>query len=272
MLDFSIILTVILLFGLPVFILIRLIKRFGLSWQLALVGVVTMIILQFVQPFVLEGFFRIFYEGQTQIPSDIPNLLLISVAIGAALALLEIITRWTAFKLLKTSGDSLGFALVFGVAHAATEMILTYAIPLAINFLTLSYIAANGVGALNLSEEEAARVSDQLAQWQATPWDFYIAVLLERLMALVLSMAVTVMVWLSFRLHKFWIALAAFGWMALYLFIRSAALSLGANYWELVGILLLLTAVNLWFLYKVYRQTPDAPPLLFGRLKPEAQE
>jgi uncharacterized membrane protein YhfC len=268
MLTFSIILTLLILFIVPAVTVFYLVRRFHISWQVLLIGAFTLVAAQFLQQFALGGLNELLGSEAMTLLATPSGLLLAAVLVGLAVAIVDVAVRWVAYKLLKTSADSFGFALAFGASHAATDMIVFIGVPMLINFVTIFYVLSNGVNVLELGAEDAARVSQQVADFLATPPDFYIASGLERVFALVFSIAISVIVWLSIKQSKFLLTLVAVVWYAFFQTIETVAYYAGMPVWGIVLLSAFFAAVNLWFLYKVYRNTPGAPPLFWGRLKP----
>jgi len=247
-----------LMLAVPLALAIALRRRFRAPWLLWSAGAVTFFQSQVIHLPLNNLLADVGLIGP--IGPDAPNLLRTAAVLGLSAGLCEGLLRLLAFWWLNRRGlvERWSGAALAGLGHGGLEaMILGATTALSIGLL----FSLRGIDltTLDLPAEQLAIVRQQLALLDGTP---LIALLpfVERLLALALHVAVSLLVWLAFRRRNPLYAVAGILYHALLDATAVYAAQFVTNPWLLEGIVLLLTLPALAFIGWSYRRLGAEEP------------
>jgi len=157
---------------------------------------------------------------------------------------------------LKKKGDSFGAALTLGAGHGGIEAMIIGASLLA---SLISMLAMQNSDAIlsSLPADQAIQAKQQMDAFWASSWDLPIAGAVERIGAVGLHIALSVMVWMSVSLRKplwFWGAIlyhAAVDALAV------LALTFGLHTWLIEAGLLVISFSMLYIILKTAKKKDE---------------
>jgi uncharacterized membrane protein YhfC len=249
MLMFTVILVIVIEFGLPFLLGWLIARRYGVSWKLFGVGVLTFIGSQLVRQPLLYLLTLAFQNGVLPEPpaAFVPtfNLLLGSYSAG----LFEESARWVGYKLLKGRANWRGGGLMLGAGHGGIESMAVAVVTAAqgIPAITSGLLAVSGVSALDLLPGAA-----------------------ERAMAILLHITLSMIVLQVFTRRNWVWWLAAVLWHGTINAVVVSAAQSGFSVWQTEGVMALFTIVNIGLLAWLIRRSPKSPPASAGAAVDEA--
>ena len=261
MLTVAHVLNFVLMFAMPVALGVFLRRRFGLRWGLLLAGMITFVLSQVVHiplNLVLErlGVFAAAPERWRVVAN--------AVMLGLSAGVCEEAARYLALRYWRRDARSWRAALMFGAGHGGVEAILVGAIT-ALAFVQITALQSQDLNTLGLTPEQLAALQAQMAVYTTAPWPAALLGAVERLFALCVHLALTVMVMQVFTRGRWWLLGAAILWHTA---ANAAALivlgalggqaSLTAVYWTeaAVGVFALSSLV---IVYALRQPEPPAP-------------
>jgi uncharacterized membrane protein YhfC len=156
----------------------------------------------FVFAILLEGLFNnliILTEWGKAIKNDTIKF---AVFAGLTAGLFEETGRFCAFKALRKSGHTAdSTALLYGAGHGSFEAFFILITTMVMNFFFALYINANNteVFTQNLDGEKLAQMEQIFDKLRTTPWYVYLIAIWERVVAITVHIANSVLVWFSTR-------------------------------------------------------------------------
>jgi len=197
------------------------------------------------------------------IAPDAPGLLRTAVVLGLSAGLCEGLMRLVAFWWLNRRGlvDRWPAAVMVGLGHGGLEAMIIGAVT-ALSVAGLLALRGTDLTTLNLPADQLAALQKQLVALDASPL-LALLPLLERLLAVALHVAVSLLVWLAFRRRNALYAVVGI----LYHAAMDGTLVYAGQFihdpWLLEGLLLLLALPGLLLLAWFYRRGAEprhAPP------------
>jgi len=205
-------------------------KKWKVAWRVIAYGALAYFIVQILLSFLFSGFVSLIEKHSVNFTDQSLKAiqLMLSVMLGAVLGVL---VRWAGMKYIKEDLVNLKAAVGIGLGYGGIESLIGIGIPLVFTFITmLNNVDLEPTGASSTSDIGSQFVS----LWQVQPFIPLIGSL-ERLAAMVMHVAVTILVLQSItRNKKVWLAAAfvlellvnglilglaevglAYGWMAL---------------------------------------------------------
>jgi uncharacterized membrane protein YhfC len=222
------------------------IRKYGTSWRLFGVGVLTFIASQIVHFPLLYGISELAKNFFTNIPTGVLPFLN-AVILGLAAGICEETARWVGFKLLKNRAKSFGAALTIGAGHGGVESFLVGLVVLA-NFVVLLFVSSGKGAMLGLPPETLAMMGPQIGALASMPWYTPLAGAAERIFTVTMHLSLSVMVWQAFIKRSWGWFIGAVLWHA---FIDGVAVIMSSyqmNIWLIEGVLALIAVANLVFL------------------------
>ena len=225
-------LEVVLMIAVPALMVYWLGRRWTLPWRLALAGGVTFVgsqVLHLPANSVL---------GMTLNMSSQP-LPVQAIVLGLSAGIFEEVARYVVYRFWQKDARSWEEAVYFGLGHGGMESALT-GLLVALTLVNMVVIAqAPDPTALGLPEGALEQITD----FWAMPLYMPLLAVAERLMALVLHVALSTVVALCFARHRIWPLLVAILWHAA---VDSLAVYAGQTWGPAVveGVLALLTLPN----------------------------
>lgn len=188
----------------PVALSIILVRKYGCRWMPVLLGAVTF----FIAVVVLESaVHKVALAGSF---GDLvkSNKLALALYGGLMAGLFEELGRFGMMKwgMAKEASDVRG-GLAYGVGHGGFEMLFLLASGMATNLFFATMINSGQSDALvaKVPAEAQAQVSAMIAQIQATKPTLFLVSIWERLTAVVLQLALSVLVWTAVRKAGKWL-------------------------------------------------------------------
>jgi uncharacterized membrane protein YhfC len=229
------------------------IKRKGTSWKLFGVGVLTFIGSQIFHLPVVNGLTRAFSTGL--LPHVDPGFapFFNAIVLGLLAGIFEETARWIGYKLLKKKGDSFGAALTLGAGHGGIEAIIIGASVLA-SLVSMLALQSSSEALSALSPNQAALARQQMQAYWATPWHMPLAGAVERIAALGLHIALSVMVWIAISFRKplwFWLAVL---YHAVVDGLAVLGMSFGVNVWFIETGLILISFGMLYVIIRTAKR------------------
>jgi len=254
MLIFSFIFAIVVEIVFPILLAFWVTRRFKTDWLLIGVGVTTFIFSQIIHIPIVTGLTAAAQNGWISFPSGIPGRLINAFLLGSLAGLCEEPTRWIGYKLLKSKGDSWKAAVTLGVGHGGIESVGLVGFSVLANLVIMILVSNFGVSIPGLTES-------QVTQFWALPWHIPLAGAVERLMAILLHITLSTLVWLSIRNKTILWLLAAILWHTVVDFVIVFAGSMGWTVWAIEGVMGGMSVLNLailWFTQKseVAEQAP----------------
>jgi len=257
MLTFSFFLASALEVFLPFLLAWFLLRRYPLSLRLFVIGLLTFVGSQLVHIPLVIGLTAYFRAVPLQL-SDSYKLVFNAVLLGLLAGVCEETARWIGYRLLKTRADSWPAALALGTGHGGLESFLVGLMVLG-NLGLMLLFARGSTGFLNLQTQAAAVLTQQAAAFWATPLYLPLLGALERVFAVTLHLALSVMVWRAVSRRSWLWFLAAVLWHALVDGIAVYLAGIHLNSVALEGVVGLFALGSLGILYWVWRKTH--PPI-----------
>lgn len=256
MLSFGFILAILIEILLPVALGIWFARKFGASWKIFGVGVLTFIASQIVH-------FPMLYGLNFLMPGIAASLPMAAVAIinavllGLAAGICEETARWVGFKLLKARAKSVNAALMAGAGHGGIESIIIGLMVLT-NFAIFTIVSSGKGNQFGLPMELQMSMAQQMFAYISMPWWMPLVGAMERVFAISLHLALSFMVWQAYKNRSWGWFIAAVLWHA---FIDGAAVLMSTykfNLWVIEGVIGVVAAANIVFLvWFVRRQLED---------------
>lgn len=251
------VISLLIMIGLPVLLAFLVTRYFKVSWWVVLVGVLTFLLSQAVHYPAVIGINALFNNGILPIPAEkwVP---IVNGVIGGLLAgICEESARWVGFKVLKKKAEHYGSAFALGVGHGGMESILLAVLGTGVTLYTVLFYNAGGEIAKGVSTNEVQYMLFQIEQFWTTPWINGLLPGVERLIALSLQIFLSTLVWKAVVDRSFvWFLLAVIyhavvDALAVYL------AGIGWNYWAIEGILALFLVLNIFLLYRFWKEEKE---------------
>jgi ABC-2 type transport system permease protein len=250
--------TVTLMIVVPLLLAIALRRRFHAPWILWTAGAVAFFLSQVYHIPLNNWLTDIGLIGE--IAPDAPNLLRTAAVLGLSAGLSEGLMRIVTFWWLNRRGlvERWSGAAMVGLGHGGIESMI-FGATAALSVAALIGLRGTDLTALDLSTEQLAALQRQLAMLDGSPL-LAILPLVERLLAMTLHVAASLLVWLAFRRRNALYAVAAILYHAL---LDAAAVYIGqfiANPWLPEGVVLLLALPGLLYIIWSYRRLGAVEP------------
>ena len=241
-----------LMIGVPLVLAIALRRRFRAPWLLWTAGALAFILSQVYHLPLNHLLGRVGLIGP--VGPDAPNLLRTAIVLGLSAGVCEGLMRVVAFWWLSRRGlvERWSGGIMVGLGHGGIEAMILGAMT-ALSVGALLALQGTDLSALDLPADQLAAVQRQLAAVTGSP---LLAVLpfVERLLAMVLHLAASLLVWLAFRRRNALYVVAAILYHA---FVDATVVYVGqflSNPWLLEGVLLLLVLPGAALLVWSYRR------------------
>ncbi len=250
--------TVSLMIGVPLLLAVVFRRRFRALWLLWSAGALAFFLSQVYHLPLNSLLGRLGLIGP--VGPDAPNLLRTAVVLGLSAGVCEGLMRLVTFWFLNRRGlvERWSGGAMVGLGHGGFESMILGALT-ALSVAGLMSLQGTDLSTLELTAEQLVALETQLAA-VAEPSAAIILPFVERLLAMALHLAVSLLVWLSFRRRNALFAVAGILYHAL---MDSTLVYVGqfvSNPWLLEGLLLLLVLPGLAFAVWSYRRYGAAEP------------
>jgi uncharacterized membrane protein YhfC len=204
---------VVVMFGAPVALgwLVR--RRYGTPWMLLAVGAVTFIASQVVHLPLNAGLTAMFQLGWLPAPPEAWKLPFNAAVLGLTAGLCEEVARYLVYRHWIKAVRTWKEALTFGAGHGGIESILT-GLLVTVTLVSMVTLRDASLTQRGLPPEQATEAVRQVAAFWETPVYVPLLAAAERLMAMLLHLALAALVLQVFRLGRLWPLWAAIGWHA----------------------------------------------------------
>lgn len=209
---------ILFMLGLPVVLAVLLWRRWGLRWKLFGVGCLTFVGSQVVHiPMViLEKLGLQFALEQLGIPvtqaaTMFPVILVDAILLGLMAGICEEPARYLGYRLLLRRERRWRESLMFGVGHGGSESILMGLLVL-VNVAVILWLAQADLASLGITGPAETQVRQAIDAVVNAPLYTPLLGALERLWAICIQVAMTVLVWRTVTTRRWRYFLAAIGW------------------------------------------------------------
>lgn len=229
------------------------IKRKGTNWKLFAVGVLTFIGSQIFHLPVVRGLTTAFSTGLLPSVGVAFAPYFNAIVLGLLAGIFEETARWIGYKILKKKGDSFGASLTLGAGHGGIEAIIIGGSVL-ISLISMIALQSSDAALLALPADQAALAQQQVQSFWATPWHMPLAGAVERIAALSLHIALSVMVWMAISFRKplwFWLAVL---YHAVVDGLAVLAMSFGVQVWFIEAGLILISFSMLYLIIRTAKR------------------
>ncbi len=237
----------------PLFLGWWIIRSRKTSWKLFGVGVLTFIGSQIFHLPAVNGLTLAFSSGLLpHLPEGFAPYFN-AIVLGLLAGLFEETARWIGYKLLKKSGDSFDASLTLGAGHGGIEAMFVGGLVL-VTLISMLALKAADTAALPLPPEQVELAQTQLQAYWSSPWYLPLAGAVERIGALMLHIALSIMVWLAVSFRKplwFWTGVLYHALVDGVVVLMSA---FAVNIWLIEAFLIVTAAVVLFWMLRVGKQ------------------
>ena len=229
--------------------------KFRLDWRIFGIGAATFIAAQVLHiPFnnivlrpALES------AGMTAAPEGVA-LIVVGLAFGLSAGLFEEVARFIVYRRWLKEARTWREGLMYGAGHGGAEAIILGAFTLltVIQLVTLQDADLSTI----VPPEQLEQAQMQVEQFWALPWYAVFLGTVERLAALCLHLAMSLMVLQAFtRNNKLWLA-AAIGWHTLVDAVAVVSVQRLSIY-ATEGLIILLALISVWIVFRLRTEEPE---------------
>ena len=260
----SYIVSLLVMIGLPVALVIFVVRRFKVSWWVILTGVVTYFVSQAIHYPVLSKTIALLQDGTLPVPADKWIPLYIAVIMGFLAALFEEGARYFGFLIVRKKAKRIESGIGLGIGHGGMES-LGFALwpwfPLfggiLIELVKVVFYNPGAEIAKGVAMEQVQYYVSYYAQIWANPWHVGLLPGVERLISLSTQILLAILVWKAVKSRNFgWFALAFFYHMlvvGISVFLQYS----GWSYWPIEGIMAIFMLANLYLIYYFWKEESE---------------
>ena len=208
-LDFTA--SVFLMILIPVILAALLRRRFQVPWILFTIGTLTFIGSQVVHFPLNSLLMRLHILPKTGLNDPSISLIQSSLVLGLTAGLCEETARAAGYMLLKKF-RRLEDGIMLGLGHGGIESMIFGGVLTAATVSSLTPMMGTDLSALELAPEQLANLNRQLQVLAASPFLAAVGPLLERLLAIMIHLILSIMVLQAFRRRNFFYYAAAIGY------------------------------------------------------------
>lgn len=256
MLTVGFVISIIIQVVLPIALGYYLVRRYDMEWKILGVGALAYLVAQVIQTPLFQALGGT--EQYQQMVSTWYSTLVV-IVFGFLAALIENAARLGAFWLIRERARAWGSALVIGAGHGGLESLLV-GFQFLVNFIFAITLSNNGLQNMELTPEEVAELSKQVEAFWTLPWYLPLASALQRLSALALQLALSVMMWIAVTRRLWLFALAALLWHTALNAVAALVSYAMPDVWNsllLVGVML----VNIAIIFLLYHKAKETGPM-----------
>lgn len=244
---------------LPILLGFWLTRKFKLSWKLFFAGAATFIVSQILHIPFLAGMTAMFANGTLPTPPAAWSTAFNAIFLGLAAGIFEETSRWVLYKFLLKKNRSWNDGVLVGAGHGGVEAFLlgVMGVFTLINMIVLRNVDMSAMG---IPVEQLAAAQQQVDAFWASPAYIGLLGFVERVFAITLHIALSVMVLYGVANKKpiwFWLAVlwhAIVDAAAVYLMPLMGALALEG----VVGVMALISLAILFGLRKKFTEQSPA--------------
>ena len=251
----------VLMIGLPVTLWLFLWRRWGsagFAWRLIVAGALTFIASQLVRLPLLAGLTALFQTGALpSIPEGYSNAFNI-VTLSLTAGLFEEGARYLGYRFAVKGARTWENAVTFGAGHGGIEAIILGAL-VALTFVNMVVLQSVDVAALPIPADQQAATAKAVADYWSQPPYLTVLGAVERVFALCLHIALSVIVLQSVvRRNLAWL-IAAMGWHGLANLIGVGVFQRGGPLASEAA-LAVVAALSLWVLFRMRPSRVESAP------------
>jgi uncharacterized membrane protein YhfC len=234
--------------ALPIVLAIFILRRFKSGWKFVGIGAVIFIASQVVHIPMLQGINWLYTQKILPAPSESSRLLTQALILGLAAGFCEETGRLVGFKLIGKKNRKFGNILALGIGHGGVESVFVGVTVLSTFIAMLVYknptLAATVPG-----------LPAQVQVYWGTSWDTALAGGVERISAIALHLACTVLVYQTFVHKNGLFYVAALLWHAIVDGVSVYLSGIGASVWTLEGVVGIIAVLSILIIYFLGRST-----------------
>ncbi|MDI6850704.1 MAG: YhfC family glutamic-type intramembrane protease [bacterium] len=252
MLIIAFIIEMIIMMGIPIFLWVFLTKKFNLQMSLIWAGAITFILSQVVH-IPLNYAIGLLKGGRGVALWPLPAMALIA---GLSAGFCEEVARYLVLKFWRRDARSWQEGVTFGAGHGGIESILLGVLVLS-TFVNMLVLKSGGLERLSLPEETLLKLKQQIETYWSIPW--YIPILggLERIFAITMHIAWTLLVLQAIlRSNILWLVYAILAHTivdGVALFMRS----MGYSVVQMEAVILVFALIALWIIFALKKREPQ---------------
>lgn len=174
-------------------------RRHGIPWSLFRWGCLTFVVSQ-----VFHIPFNVLVLKMIGLQGDLPrgaSLIYLAIFAGLSAGIFEETTRYLAYRYKLTTPADRTFksALMFGVGHGGIESILLAGVSGIAQLIVMTVLKDSDLESKGVPADQVELLQKQIAEYWAVPWYGVLMVDLERIFAITMHIAMTVLVLQTFR-------------------------------------------------------------------------
>jgi uncharacterized membrane protein YhfC len=245
-----------LMIAMPIGLTIYLTSKFKQSWSLFWIGAGTFIFSQILHiPFnmLINPVFKQF--GFTALPMALQNVI-ISAFLGLSAGLFEELSRYVMYRWWAKDARSWGKGLLAGAGHGGIEAII---LGLVVLYVYIQMLIVRGIDISTLvSPDKVELAKAQIQAYWSAPGYMTILGALERLFAIPIQLALSVLVLQAFTRKKFWWVGLAISYHALADGVAVFVSKLGFSVLAIEGIVGIFGIVSMVIVFTLRQPEPTA--------------
>lgn len=241
--------------ALPVGLAIIILHRFRSNWKFVGIGALIFIASQVVHLPLLNGITWLFDQHIIAEPPAASRLLVQSLILGLAAGFCEETARLIGFSWIGAKNQRLGNFLALGIGHGGVESVLVGLSVLGSFLFMLIYRDP-------ALEATIPGLADQAKVYWSVSWDIPLAGAVERVSALCIHLACTLLVAQTFVKHNGLYYGAALLWHALVDGITVYCSGVNLSTWSIEGVVAVLAGISVLLIYWTGRSIDRAEQLL----------
>lgn len=253
----SLVLTIIIMVGLPIFLAIFFTRRLKVSWWIVLTGVLTFAVAYALNRLALTGVNTLFSKGILSVTSDQWFPIVVAVIIGFLAAVFHESARWVGFKVLGKRAEKFGASLAAGAGHGGIESIYICVFGTAISLFTVLFYNAGAKIAAGVSAQEVQYTLSQIEMFWATPWHYGLVAAVMQLIMFSTHIFLSTMVWKSVvDRSAVWFLLAVLYHMVV-VAVNTFLQQINWNIWAVQGVMAIFMLLNLYMIYRFWKEESE---------------
>ncbi len=253
----SLVFSIIIMVGLPIFLAIFFTRRFKISWWVVLTGVLTFAVAYALNRLALTGVNTLFSKGILSVTSDQWFPIVAAVIVGFLAAIIHETARWAGFKVLGKKAERYGSALAAAAGHGGIESIYICIFGTAITLFTVLFYNAGAQIAKGISTDEVQYMLAQIDMFWTTPWHYGLVSMVTQLIMLSTHIFLSTMVWKSVADRSaVWFFLAVLYHMVV-VAVNTFLQQIGWNIWAVQGVMAIFLLLNLFMIYRFWKEESE---------------
>ncbi len=226
----------------PILLAVWFTRRYKTRWSVIAAGALAFLAAQIVHIPVLYGLTAAFQNGVLPAPPFAYHVVFNAALLGLLAGLFETTARWVAFRILGDRVRTWEAGVTLGIGHGGAESALFVGLPVLVTFVSMLALRGSSQA---VDPSLAGDLHAQVMTYFSQSWDIALAGMLERLTAITMHVALSLVVLQVFLRRNGWFFLAAVLWHALTDAGTAMMSQLGWNPWAIEAVLAISIPINL---------------------------